>query len=114
MFKSKAGSVIKFRQKGGRVDRIEILLQTTVVDDRYLCMWRILIPYLTNIRRLTEHEVISIITEWLDKCNKVNRIRWEYPKRIEVQLKYDKGYSHISIENLKNEKLELYNLLHKK
>ncbi|MDN5847793.1 MAG: DNA primase noncatalytic subunit PriX [Candidatus Nitrosocosmicus sp.] len=92
---------------------IEKLLQTPISDHRYYCLWHILIPYLINIKRLQENEVISILTEWLDKCNKLNQVRWKYPRKIEEQLGYDKGYPPISLENLKKENFELYKLLQK-
>ncbi len=88
---------------------IENLLQTPIPDHRYFCVWHILIPYLKNIKGLSENEVISIITEWLDKCNKTNKIMWKYPQRIKDQLRYDKGFPPISFENLKSENFELYN-----
>ncbi len=76
-------------------------------------MWHILIPYLKNIKGLSQNEIVLILTEWLDKCNRLNRVRWRYPQRIKDQLKYDKGYPPISLENLKKENFELYNLLQK-
>lgn len=90
---------------------IEKLLQTPIPDHRYYCLWHILIPYLKNIKRLSENEVISILTEWLDKCDNLNNVRWRYPQKIKEQLKYDKGYPPISLDNLKKENSELYKLL---
>ena len=90
---------------------IEKLLQTPIPDHRYYCLWHILIPYLKNIRALSEDEIISILTEWLDTSDKLNKVRWRYPQRIEYQLKNDKGYPPISLENLKNENFDLYKLL---
>lgn len=92
---------------------IERLLKTPIADHRYFCLWHILIPYLLNIKKLPEDQVILIITRWLDECNKLNKIRWKYPQRIKEQLRYDKGYPPISIENLKKENFELYTLLQK-
>jgi len=91
---------------------IEKLLETPISDHRYFCLWHILIPYLKNIRGLSDLEVISILTEWLNKCNNMNKVRWRYPQRIKEQLKYDKGYPPISLENLKKENFELYRSLH--
>lgn len=90
---------------------IEKLLQTPIKDHRYFCLWHILIPYLVNIKKLPRNEVIFIIVEWLDKCNKTNKIRWKYPQRINEQLRYDKGFPPISLENLKKENFALYKLL---
>lgn len=90
---------------------IDKLLETPIPDHRYFCLWHILIPYLVNIRGLSEHEVVSMLTEWLDKCNQLNKVKWRYPQRIKEQLRYDKGYPPISLENLKKENFELYKLL---
>ncbi|MGD9673729.1 MAG: hypothetical protein AB7U98_09650 [Candidatus Nitrosocosmicus sp.] len=72
-----------------------------------------MIPYLLNIKRLPEDKIASIIANWLDKCNNLNKIRWRYPQRIREQLRYDKGIPPISLENLKKENFELYKLLQK-
>ncbi|CAN5721655.1 hypothetical protein BH23THE1_BH23THE1_08410 [soil metagenome] len=110
----------EFRKKNSTTDSIgnnkkiawiEKLLGTPIADHRYFCLWHILIPYLVNIKGLSEHEVISMLTEWLDKCDKLYKVRWRYPQRIKEQLKYDKGYPPISLENLKKENFELYELL---
>lgn len=101
-----------FIGKSKKIDWIEKLLETPIPDHRYFCLWHILIPYLKNIKGLAEQEVISILTEWLDKCDKVNKVRWRYPQRIKEQLRYDKGYPPISLENLKKENLELFKILH--
>jgi hypothetical protein len=98
-------------RNSNKIAWIDKLLETPIADHRYFCLWHILIPYLVNIKGLSEHEVISILTKWLDKCNKVNRVRWKYPQRIKEQLRYDKGYPPISLENLKKENFELYQLL---
>ena len=90
---------------------IEKLLGTPIPDHRYYCLWHILIPYLVNIKGMSEQEVISMLTEWLDECNKVNKVRWRYPQRFKEQLRYDKGYPPISLENLKRENFQLYKLL---
>ena len=94
-----------------KIKWIEKLLQTPISDYRYYCLWHILIPYLVTIRGLPEQEVISILTIWLENCNKLNRIRWKYPQKIKEQLRYDKGYPPISLQNLKKENFPLYKLL---
>ena len=48
---------------------IEILLQTPIDDYRKNAIWRILAPYLINIKNLTYEESYNIIKEWLNKCN---------------------------------------------
>jgi hypothetical protein len=92
---------------------IDKLLETPIPDHRYYCLWHILIPYLKNIKGLSQNEIISILNEWFEKCNRMNKIKWNYTQRIKEQLKYDNGYPPISLENLKNENFELYELLQK-
>ena len=97
--------------KSNKIAWIDKLLETPIPDHRYFCLWHILIPYLVNIKVLSENEVVSVLTEWLDKCNKVKKVKWRYPQRIKEQLRYDKGYPPISLENLKKENFELYKIL---
>jgi hypothetical protein len=99
------------RSNGNKIPWIDKLLETPIPDHRYFCLWHILIPYLVNIRGLPEQEAISTLNEWLDRCNKINKVRWKYPQRIKEQLRYDKGYPPVSLENLKKENFELYRLL---
>lgn len=96
-----------------KINWIEKLLQTQISDHRYYCLWHILIPYLVTIRGKSDEEVISILTSWLEKCNKINKIRWKYPQKIKEQLRYTKGYPPISLQNLKKENFSLYKLLQK-
>jgi hypothetical protein len=109
----KRDSNIRLKANNKQIAWIEKLLETPILDHRYFCLWHILIPYLKNIKGLLQDEIILIITEWLDKCNELNKVRWKYPKRIEEQLRYDKGFPPISLENLKEENFELYKLLQK-
>lgn len=99
------------RNKINTIAWIEKLLVTPIEDHRYFCLWHILIPYLKNIRGLPKHEVIIILTNWLNECDKLAKVRWSYPQRIKDQIRYDKGYPPISLENLKKENKELYNLV---
>jgi hypothetical protein len=39
---------------------IEKLLQTPIVDHRKYALWRIIVPYLFNVKKLSETEVINI------------------------------------------------------
>lgn len=97
----------------GSIKWIDNLLQTPISDHRKYCLWRILIPYLRNIRKMQRNNVVSVLIEWLDRCDKLNKVQWRYLHRIEVQLVYDKGFPPISLENLKKENFELYKLLEK-
>jgi len=58
-----------------KIKWIENLLQTPIEDNRKFALWRILIPYLINIRKLAGDESNDIIRSWLDKCNTFAAIR---------------------------------------
>lgn len=94
-----------------KIEWIEKLLETPLEDHRYFCLWHILVPYLVNIKRLPRNDTISVLTKWLDDCNRLKKVRWNYPQKIKEQLRYVKDYAPISLENLKKENLELYKLL---
>ena len=46
-----------------RIEWIERLFQTPMEDYRKQCLWRILCPYLINIRKVTYEEVLKILDE---------------------------------------------------
>jgi non-catalytic primase subunit PriX-like protein len=48
---------------------IEKLLTMSIPDRRKYCIWRILAPYLINIRKLSDERASYIIREWLKKCS---------------------------------------------
>lgn len=104
---------IEFKGDSNKIDWIEKLLQTPIPDHRYYCLWHLLLPYLVNIERLPKSEVFSILTKWLDDCNRLNKVRWNYHQKIKEQLRYVKEFAPISLENLKKENHELYKLLQK-
>jgi len=53
---------------------IEKLLQRPLDNHRYYCTWRILVPYLINVRGLSTQETSDIIQTWLVKCNSIKRL----------------------------------------
>ncbi|MGC1134091.1 MAG: hypothetical protein WA941_14800 [Nitrososphaeraceae archaeon] len=92
---------------------IEQVLQTPISDYRRYCVWRILTPYLVNVRRLPDEESYSVISWWLEKCNLIKRLSFD-PKYISKQNVRNArriGYYPISWNNLKLENIYLYNLL---
>jgi hypothetical protein len=44
-----------------------------------LSVWRILAPYLLNVKKQSNEEASAIISKWLDKCDKLHRLNF-YPK----------------------------------
>jgi hypothetical protein len=77
-----------------------------------LSVWRILAPYLLNVKKQSNEEASAIISKWLDKCDKLHRLNF-YPKsKIKEGLRgAEKGYYPISFENLRQDNTQLYDLL---
>jgi hypothetical protein len=91
---------------------IERLLQTPLQDHRKYCIWRILVPYLLNIRKLSEQDTIDIIRDWLNRSNQIRRLDFNYNQKIKEGIEgAAEGYLPISWEKLKEENDRLYNEL---
>ena len=92
---------------------IEGLLQTPLSDYRKYCIWRILTPYLLNIRKLPMQEVTNTIRNWLNRCNQLRRLDFNYKQKIKDGIEGAKrGYLPISLSKLKEENSGLYTVLH--
>jgi hypothetical protein len=106
----------KFLSSGGitnnnRIEWIENLLQTPLGDYRKFAIWRVLAPYLLNIRGLSQEDAYSIIDLWLEKCGKIRRPNFVPSYRIKAALKSSRDFLPISHDKLKVENEEFYNLL---
>jgi hypothetical protein len=53
---------------------IEKLLQTPIADHRKYALWRILMPYLFNVKKLSETKVIEVTQTWLNKCDSLRSL----------------------------------------
>ena len=66
----------------------------------------ILAPYLINIRKLLYQESYTIIRDWLDKCDKVERLdnqrNFEYRIKYELKNAMNKGIGPMSKEKNKD------------
>src|SRR5215831_8027065 len=61
---------------------IEKLLKTPLdVEGRYYCTWRILAPYLINVKGLSKSDAFDIISSWLDQCNSLRRLSFYSVKK---------------------------------
>jgi hypothetical protein len=92
---------------------IESLLHTPLYDNRKYCLWRILIPYLINVRKLSDEESFSVISWWLDNCNFLKRLSFDpkYMSKYNIRKTRRIGYYPISWNALKLENVHLYQLL---
>ena len=93
------------------INWVEKLLQTPIEDSRKYCLWRILIPYLKNIKKLDDQQIITILQKWLDGCNRRKKLDFDSCQKIKENIKYVKGYLPISKTRLSEEHPEIYNYM---
>jgi hypothetical protein len=94
---------------------IERLLQTPISDHRKYSIWRILLPYLLNIRKLPEEEATCIVRDWLSRCNQLRRLDFNYKQKVKDGIEGAKrGYLPVSLRKLKEENSGLHNMLYDK
>jgi Primase X len=98
-----------------KISWIEKLLQTPLDDYRKFVMWRILAPYFINIRRYSAGEAYNTISNWLVKCSGLRRLDFSSNYLIKYNINSAKrgGYLPISLDKLKIENMNLYNVLTK-
>jgi hypothetical protein len=93
-----------------------------ISDHRKYCIWRILGPYLINVKHLSVEESYNIIEKWLCKCNDLEPLDFNPETKVNDCLNnlVGKGYYYlpISLDNpdkepktLKSDNRELYNLV---
>jgi Primase X len=97
-------NTIKWIEKG--------ILDQPLADHRKYIIWRILSPYLLNVKKLPKEEAYSVMKDWLDKCDKIERLSFNPKTKIRDGLKgASKGYLPISMEKLKEENRQLYDIV---
>lgn len=91
----------------------EKLLQTPIADHRKYTIWRILIPYLLNIKKLSEAETVNIIPTWLNRCDTLRSLDFNANRLIKQNMRSSKSrrYLPISHTKLSSENSELYNAI---
>ena len=88
---------------------IEKLLETPIEDGRKYTLWKILCPYLVNIKKMSPEESFLILDNWLDQCDMMKVEGYNKHTLIKNKLRYVNNYKPISHERLKKENNELYN-----
>jgi Primase X len=97
-------NTIKWIEKG--------ILERPLPDHRKYIIWRILSPYLLNVKKLPKEEAYSVMKEWLDKCDNLEKLNFNPKIKIKDGLKgASKGYLPISMEKLKDENRQLYDVV---
>ena len=92
---------------------IEKLLQTPLADHRKYSIWRVLIPYLCNIKNLLDDDVANILQNWLCKCNVMRTLDFNMQYLIKQNTRNGRKcrYLPISFHNLKSENQGLYEII---
>lgn len=92
---------------------IEKLMTMSLPDYRKYCIWRILAPYLINVRKFPDDQAYHIIREWLKKCDLVKRVSFDVHSRsrYDIQSVRKKRFYPIGWNQLKTENVNLYNLM---
>ena len=93
---------------------IEKLLDTPLEDGRKYTLWKILCPYLINIKKLEYEQSFKILKTWLEKCNDLRQLDFNPETEIKVKMRNVKHYSSISIKTLMVDNRNLYLLLRTK
>jgi hypothetical protein len=106
-------TVSKNQERTNTIKWIETgILEHPLSDHRKYIIWRILSPYLLNVRKLPKEETYSVMKDWLDKCDKLERLNFNSKIKIKDGLRgASKGYFPISMEKLKEENRQLYDLV---
>ncbi len=94
---------------------IEKLLKTPLDDYRKYVIWRILAPYLINIRKYSADEASNIIRNWLDKCRNLRQLDFSpnYLIKHNINSVMRGGFLPIGLDKLKIENQYLYNVFAK-
>jgi hypothetical protein len=101
-------------KSNSRIEWIERLLQTPIEDQRKYCLWRIIGPYLLNVKHISEAETAKTMEKWLDRCSNLKKLDFEPKIKIYGIIKGNKGFKPISYSKLKDENRELCLFLQKK
>ena len=81
-------------------------------DHRKYVIWRILSPYLINVRKLSIEESYSILEDWLSRCNELKRLNFNAKTKIREGLTgASKGFSPIGLQRLGTDNKELYRII---
>lgn len=93
---------------------IENLLHTPIEDHRKFCLFRILIPYLINVKFLSVEKTTETLESWLLKCNEKRSLGFNSRIEISNRIRYVKTIKPLGIGKLKELNPQLYNELRSK
>jgi hypothetical protein len=90
---------------------IDRLLQTAISNGRKYCIWRILAPYLVNMKHVSIEQSACIIMDWLKRCAQLAILDFNPRSRIDYALRHVGKHSPVHPASLRKEYDGLYDLL---
>jgi hypothetical protein len=92
---------------------IEKLLQTPIADYRKYAIWRIIMPYLFNIKKLSETDIIDTTQTWLNKCDSLRPLDFnaKYLIKQNIRNSNKNHYLPISFDKLSSDNNGLHDIL---
>jgi hypothetical protein len=102
-----------YKNNSTTISWIEKLLQIPIADHRKYAIWRILIPYLFNFKKLSDTNVTNIIQDWLNKCDETRALDFNSKYLISQNIKNSKRHRYlpISFNRLSSENHGLYEII---
>lgn len=108
---SKSNFIVNLTNMNNKIEWIEKLLETPLEDYRKYCLWRILCPYLNNVKKLSYGESFSILKAWLEKCSHLRKLDFSMNSELRIRLKNVNNYYPISYKKLIVENKDLYDII---
>lgn len=90
---------------------IEKLFDTPIPDFRKYALWKILCPYLVNIKKLSNEETSTLLEAWLNWCNCCNQLSFDSKYEIKIRLRYVNSYLPISLSKLRIDNPDFFKML---
>jgi hypothetical protein len=97
-----------------KIEWVEKLLNISLENHRKYYMWRILCPYLTNVRKLPVEETTVILEKWLAKCDNLRKTDFNHRQLIKNNLRHVRSYLPPSRDRIKEDLPKLYSILNAK
>ena len=97
-----------------KIEWIEKLLQIPLEDYRKFCLWRILCPYLVNVKKISKEESSIVLEAWLWGCSTLRRTDFNHRHFIKNNLRYVKSFLPPSNKMIKDKYPNLYAILNAK
>jgi hypothetical protein len=98
------------------MDREATVDQTAISDHRKYAIWKVIMPYLFNIRKLSDSEVVIVVQTWLNGCAAIRPLDFntKYLIRQNTRISRKHKYLPISFKKLSSDNQGLYNIISEK